>query len=269
MVAVLEDAVGRMTATLGDDHPRTLTTMQLLGEAYISTSQPAKGVPLRERVARLLEAKHGEDHPATLDAMVGLGVAYRAVGRTADGVALLEDAFARSRRRNGEDDRETLRIQVALCAGCEADGRVDRAEALYRDLVARRRAGPISGHLEDAAALTDLADFLMRQRRPADAEPLFREALTIREKRFPDAWKTAQLQSKLGEALTALDRHADAEPLLLAALPVLERHTRETGGLGPPAARAATLRRLIRLYDAWGKPERAAEWRKRAAAIKN
>ncbi|HKB05586.1 MAG TPA: serine/threonine-protein kinase, partial [Gemmataceae bacterium] len=268
MAAILEDAVARMTATLGDEHPRTLSTMGLLGEAYTISDQAAKGVLVRERVVRLLEAQQGNDHPSTLTAMVGLGVAYRMAGRSADGVALLEDAFARSRRKYGDDHRETLAIELALCPAYEAVGQPDRAEALYRDLVARRRAGPISGHLEDAVAITNLADLLMRQHRPAEAEPLFREALTIRENRFPDDWKTAQLRSKLAEALTALMRYADAEPLLLAALPVLERHVRETGGLGPPAARAAALRRLIRLYDAWGKPERAMEWRKKAAAVK-
>ena len=49
-----------------------------------------------------------------------------------------------------------------------------------------------------------------------------------------------------------------AEEQLLAAYGVLSSHDDR-----PPTARTVT--RLIRLYEAWGKPEEAAEWRAKLA----
>jgi hypothetical protein len=53
-------------------------------------------------------------------------------------------------------------------------------------------------------------------------------------------------------------RYAEAEPLLVSAQEGLAR------ALG--AEHRDTLRvvdELVRLYDAWGKPDKAARWRKR------
>ena len=63
--------------------------------------------------------------------------------------------------------------------------------------------------------LYNLAVFLKSQNQLAEAEPLIREALTIREKTQPDAWTTFNTQSLLGGALLGQKKYAEAEPLLL------------------------------------------------------
>ncbi len=71
-------------------------------------------------------------------------------------------------------------------------------------------------------------------------------------------WRTAEARSLLGEALTGLERYEEAETHLLdghAGLDASLPGGRRTQKL------PSSIDRLVRLYDAWGKPEKAAEWR--------
>jgi len=54
--------------------------------------------------------------------------------------------------------------------------------------------------------------------------------------------------------LTKLQRFDEAEAELLGAYGVLSADEEK-----PPTTR--TLRRIIELYDTWGKPDNAAQWR--------
>ena len=66
-----------------------------------------------------------------------------------------------------------------------------------------------------AGALAQYSLALLQLKAYADAEPLLRECLTIREKQEPDAWTTFNTKSMLGGALLGQKKYADAEPLLL------------------------------------------------------
>ncbi len=64
-----------------------------------------------------------------------------------------------------------------------------------------------------------------------------------------------------GRTLLGLGRHVDAEAVLLEAHGIFE------AGLGALHERTLdTVTRLADLYDAWGKPEQAAEWRAKLPA---
>ena len=79
----------------------------------------------------------------------------------------------------------------------------------------------------------------------------------------------AIVQGLLGESLLRQHKYAEAELLLLASLEGLkaprEAWDAETS---PPQERHGiqALKRLVQLYDTWGKPERAATWRRELAA---
>ena len=68
-----------------------------------------------------------------------------------------------------------------------------------------------------------------------------------------NSWIMPYLRAHHGMSLVELGRYHEAEPLLARAyrsLPPL-----------PDDETANTVHYLIQLYDGWGKPERAAEWR--------
>jgi hypothetical protein len=90
--------------------------------------------------------------------------------------------------------------------------------------------------------------FLPARGKLGEAEPLFREALDGRRKVL------GGVHPQTADSLSALGRHADAEPLLVSGYEALK-----AGRKVPPADLDRALDRLVKLYEALGKPE---TWRK-------
>ena len=111
-----------------------------------------------------------------------------------------------------------------------------------------------------ADQLAPLGLVLLEQQQWAEAEPLLRECLTIREKTQPDAWLTFNTQSLLGGALVGQKKYAEAEPLLLKGYEGMVQREKTI----PPASKVWLPRaaeRLVQLYEATGKKDEAARWR--------
>jgi hypothetical protein len=101
---------------------------------------------------------------------------------------------------------------------------------------------------------------LLLEKKPAEAELRLRECLTIRRKIQPGDWTTFDTESILGEALLVQERFADAEPLLLSGYDGLRRRA-DAIPPGDQLRLAQAIERLVSLYEAWGKPEKATRWR--------
>jgi tetratricopeptide (TPR) repeat protein len=99
------------------------------------------------------------------------------------------------------------------------------------------------------------------------AEALLRESLAIREDRRPDEWETFHTKSMLGQSLLGLKRYADAEPFLLAGYEGIKLREAKLSKQNRSYLTDA-LDRVVQLYDAWGKKDKADEWRTKAEAIK-
>jgi hypothetical protein len=64
----------------------------------------------------------------------------------------------------------------------------------------------------------------------------------------------------LGEVMLGQKRYAEAEPLIVAGYEGMKARESEI----PPPSRPLlpeAAARVIRFYEAWGKPEQAAEWK--------
>ena len=99
------------------------------------------------------------------------------------------------------------------------------------------------------------------------AEGFLRESLAIREQKEPDAWTTFNTQSMLGGALLGQKKYADAEPLLLKGYEGMKAREKTI----PPQGKvrlSEALERLVQLYEAMGKKDEAAKWRKELEATK-
>jgi hypothetical protein len=155
-----------------------------------------------------------------------------------------------------------LTISSSLASAYESLGRWADAEPLRREELARRRetAGPDSPAL--AADLAALGSNLLRQAKWAEAEPLLRECLTIREKAMPEDWATSDARSLLGGALLGQKKYAEAEPLILSGYEGMKAREARIPPPGKPRLTEAA-ERLVNLYEAWGKQDKAAEWRAR------
>jgi eukaryotic-like serine/threonine-protein kinase len=102
---------------------------------------------------------------------------------------------------------------------------------------------------------------LLRQTEHAKAEPFLRESLAIREQHLGDDWRRFNALSMLGEALLGQQKFAEAEPKVIEGYQGLKTREPRIPATRPNRlAEAAT--RIVKLYEAWGKLDKATEWRK-------
>jgi len=78
----------------------------------------------------------------------------------------------------------------------------------------------------------------------------------------PGAWRRrAEFESRLAELLVEAGRFTEAEPLLLDCYTKLKENLQEL----PLQVRVVRLRealeRIVKLYESWGRPDKAAEYR--------
>src|SRR5262249_53297983 len=120
--------------------------------------------------------------------------------------------------------------------------------------------------LAEAGQLAQRGLGLLQQQKWAEAEPLLRQCLAIREKMQPDAWATFNTKSMLGGALLGQKKYAEAEPLLLAGYQGMKQRQQAI----PPQGKVrlvAAVDRLVQLYEATGKKDEATKWQKEREAI--
>jgi eukaryotic-like serine/threonine-protein kinase len=137
-------------------------------------------------------------------------------------------------------------------------GDPEAALRLGRGVLALRGRVLPDAHPMVAGSMVLVGLSLIDLHRAEEAEPLIRESLAVRQKNLPPGhWMIASAESVLGECLTAERRYAEAEPILLRA-----RASLETSCGSPTDTRVVqATQRVAALYDAWGKPQKAAEWR--------
>jgi tetratricopeptide (TPR) repeat protein len=120
--------------------------------------------------------------------------------------------------------------------------------------------------LAQAGQLAQRGLALLQEQKWAEAEPLIRQSLAIRQKMQPDAWTTFNTQSLLGGALLGQQKYADAEPLLLAGYEGMKQRQQSIPPPGKVRLPEAALR-LVQLYEALGKKDEAMKWQKEREAI--
>jgi eukaryotic-like serine/threonine-protein kinase len=300
-IALHKEELERSKSILGPDHPETLTSMNNLAMAYRADGRLRDALPLLEEVLKRIRATLDADHPHTLGSMHNLALAYRDAGRINDALPLFEETLKRVRATLGPRHPHTLLTIEGLASCYQRAGRLDDALRLYEEALQGYKVtfGPdhistlnftnvLADIYRDAGRLADVVrlrkevvegyktqfgaehpDTLQTMNnlaraylaiQPAEAERPLRQALAIREKKQMDDWPCFENRSLLGTSLLAQKKYADAEPLLLAGYEGLK--AREAR-IPPPAEKriGEAGSRIIALYDAWGKKDKADEWR--------
>jgi tetratricopeptide (TPR) repeat protein len=260
-IASYEQLRARCEKQLGADHPTTLRVLHNLGVAYWAARRFDRAGEVFQEALERSEKVHGPNHPATLTTLLNLANNHRDAGRLREAIALMEKAWEQVRHlpRPLPAQLESLPLELALTYFRAAQ--FDKAEALSRVSLEEARQQWGDDDPRTARVLADLGMSLLQQKKADDAEPVLRECLAIRTKIAPDDWLTCLARSLLGSALAGQKKYAEAEPLLLSGYLGL----RERAAPIPVAVRGTTLDlaryRIVQLYEAWGKPDKAAEWR--------
>jgi eukaryotic-like serine/threonine-protein kinase len=132
------------------------------------------------------------------------------------------------------------------------------AEELGRSTLERRRKIFGRGHEFIGRSLALLGRILAEQKNTAEAEPLLQEASTLFQKNCPNKKELlADAENWLGACLVVRKQFDEAEQLLVRSYEILKADP------GVPERYKDTARQhVLQLYEAWGKPEKAAAYAK-------
>jgi eukaryotic-like serine/threonine-protein kinase len=259
-IAMHEGTLKLSTAKLGPDHHITLVTRINLATAYRVAGRTIEAIALNEETLKLSAAKLGPDHPDTLSNRNNLAESYRAAGRTAEAIAVHEETLKSRAAKLGPDHPDTLGSRNNLAESYESLNRWGDAEALRREAVARRRKAGPPGSPTLARDLAGLGRALLHLEKWSEAESVLRDCSTIQAKAPPDDWSRFHTMSLLGGALAGQGRYDEAERLIVAGYEGLKERAAKIPRTAPPFLSEAAAR-VVRLYEAWGKPEQAAAWK--------
>jgi serine/threonine protein kinase len=253
-----------MRRVRGPAHPDTLTLMNNLGMCYVDLGRYDRAEALFQQALDGRRRTLGPDHPQTLQSLHTLAMIHRAQGRLDRAEPLARQALEGMRRVLGREHPETLNATNHLARVYQDQGRYDRVEELLTPVleIQRRKLG--EAHPRFLHALSTLGRNHLLQRRYTEAEPLLRRCLTALDRKRPDDRMRSHIQSLLGGSLLGQGRYAEAEPLVLAGYEGLKAGQAKAPADEVPRIAEAGAR-IVALYDAWGRKDRAAEWRKRLA----
>jgi tetratricopeptide (TPR) repeat protein len=263
-LALFEEARDRIVPRLGPEHPASLDILDNLARMYRAFRRTSESITLAEKVRDARMMTRGAYHPETIHTLDNLANSYRAAGEPEKAMAVFEQAAAGLEKLDFAHVAAS-RIIWIFCDLLEQRKQPDRADLWRRKWLAavKQRDGPDSEPY--ATELAKQGESLLQHGRHADAEPMVRECLAIFQKKQPGEMMTSHAQSLLGAVLLGRERYAEAEPLLLQGYEGYKAHERELSPLYARYRVAEAGGRIVRLYEAWGRPEKAAEWRAKLA----
>jgi len=231
------------------------TILNSYGKSLVDRNRPEEALERLRRAVELRRQERGDKHTRLAMSLNNLAAALERTGRLEEAAAAYAEALAIVRDRYPEGHSDLLGPLNNQALLKQKLGQPEAAVSLMREAV-------------DVATRID--DFYTEWIRhnlakvqidvdPRQAETTIREALRRQSYQGRNAWRRESMRSVLGEALAAQGRYREAESLLTSSYTALAD---AKGADSPPAEDA--LRRVVEMYEAWGKPELAAPYRRPA-----
>jgi eukaryotic-like serine/threonine-protein kinase len=248
---------------LGNEHPDTLTAMNNLAHVYVAQGRYKEAEALRAQTLEIRRRVLGPKHFNTLVSMNSLAYVYAVQGKYAQAEVLFRQALEVGRRELGPEHPLILNALEDFAFLYQLQGKYALAETYAAQALAGWRHASIVEETDTMDAATGLALSYLSQRKFAQSEPLAREAMENYRKKKPDDWARFRAESLLGASLAGHKKYADAEPLLVEGYEgMLARKDRIAVPDRYHLDRAREW--LVQLYQAWGRPEKAAQWRRKS-----
>jgi tetratricopeptide (TPR) repeat protein len=263
----LSDAIPLFEKTLrvlkskrGSDHPITIITMSNLAGTYHDDGRVDEAIALFEETVRLSTGTLGPEHSDTLIITGNLAAAYRDAGQVDHARSLYEKVLKLEKLKLGPDHPSTLASMYGLAIAYRRAGRATDAILLLEELLpfAKMKLGP--EHRLAILSMNNLVAAYLEANQWAKAELTARECLRLRETIPSDDWWRFQTMSQLGAALAGQTRYAEAEALVVSGYEGLRVREAQIPALAKSRLGEAA-ERVVRLYQAWGKPEQADAWK--------
>ncbi|MGB0132516.1 tetratricopeptide repeat protein [Dokdonella sp.] len=247
-------------ATFGIDDDDTLETQRGLAANFARVDRYSEAEPLLMYVLDTYRQRFGPTHSKTLDVTTGLGVTFLEQEKYAEAEALLRPALETTETVLGPEHPNTMVLVSNVGSAIRQQGRNEEARPYYERVLATnlKLNGPdhylsVAGESNFALLLRDIGDI-------AGAEEHARLSVAHLDNAFPPGHPArAIFIAALGSVLVAAERYAEAETTFESAYALFLA----APGFGASHSRTLELvENTIKLYDAWGKPGKKAQWQK-------
>ena len=253
---ILDQGAQRIGALSGQP-PLQARLQRTLGGVYTSLGLYALADPLLERALETERRVLGLDSRETMDTLFAVGELRYYEQRFREAEAAYREAAQRRRAVLGADARDTLEADMAVASACMQQNRFDEAERLFRPALERQQRVLGDDDSLTLNTINEMSVLYFRQGRYAEGMPFIERAWRLHLKLFGENTpRTLISQGNLADTLAKLKRYDEAEQLFRTAITGQERVL----GREHPTTRR-TVAKLVAMYEAWGKSEKAAEWR--------
>jgi tetratricopeptide (TPR) repeat protein len=297
--ALYRDSLDVRRDIFGSEHEAVARSLNHLAASLNSQRKHTEAETLYRNSLDMRLRLFGNRHERVARSKNNLATCLMAQQRHEEAKVLFREAVDIMRSLRGNDHVDVAGGLTNLARCLSSMDRKREAEKLYRDALAIKRQALGDDHVSVAITLSQLAQLLSAMEQFAEAEPLCREALEIRQRKLGathaatigatsllarilagkgdwtgaeqaygelirlrrlaysgDDLRITMAQNDRARCLTELGRFEEAEPLLLVGLRRVEAEH------GPDHAQAKAVRnRLAALYEAWGKPDEAQQYR--------
>jgi serine/threonine protein kinase len=295
---MLRSALAIRKETLGSHHPDTVLSMVNFAYQELMRGHNEEAEILIREAAAISEDFKGKELEVRAEALNIFGIILGSKGDLESAMQLHRESYEIHRIIYGSEDPRTLTILHNIAYLAHISGDYDEAETVFREVLAAYRKVLGEEHTDVAMTMTNLANVLHDKGNYKEAEKLHRDAIQIAIKVDGDSHPSmlfkwlglartvsaqgnceegvrifesaleieklnplrelyaAKTQSQFGALLAGFQCYSHAEMQLLDALNIQMIH------LGKNDEQTQlTIHHLIRLYEAWDKPEKAAEYR--------
>ena len=260
--ALFRQALEIRRRVLGPEHRDTLYSMTALAGLYQDEGKYAQAEALGRQGLEIQRRILGPEHLDTLDSMANVAGIYSSQAKYPQAEALYHQTLEIERRVLGPDHPLALDTLSGFAYMYQLQGKYALAESYTVQVLAGRRHALGVEHPNTMASAANLALAYLSQGKFIESEPRAREALEFNRKRQPEHWQRFRAESLLGASLAGQKKYAEAEPLLLEGYQGMAQ--RKDLIDVPDWYHLDRAREwLVQLYQAWGRPQEAGEWKKK------
>jgi serine/threonine-protein kinase len=215
------------------------------------------------RALRLFRAAHDRPHPDVAQTLNNLAMVLHDQDRLEEAEQLYRETLAMQNELLDAPHPDIAGTINNLGYVLRAQDEHVEAEDFFRQVLRMDRALYDGTHPYLAYDYHNVARAMVQRGQHADAIPLLRRSASVCREHLPDTRRLLiSTHQRLGRSFIAVEEYARAESSLQKALKL----QRKEGSLNDEAGRTL-LDDLVRLYEAWSRPQKAADVRKRLAEI--
>jgi tetratricopeptide (TPR) repeat protein len=254
---LIRKALETQSRVLSEEHPNTLNTMQSLAMIYRKRGDLDLSESSYRKVVKIRSDLQGGRHPDTLMTKHGLALVLQDQDKLDEAETLFREVIAGQSAVLSEEHPDTCRSMYNLALTLRYQAKFGEAETWYRKALKGEIQYRGEGHKYTLQIMNNLAMVLRIQEKFDEAESLLKRGLQIAREVLPEGHHLiTYFQMNYGICLVKLDRFDEAEGHLKEGYRALKVLKGENHRWTQDA-----VHQIIRLYEAWGKPDEAEAWR--------